>query len=69
MHTEKKNNAPFKRIVSLTIPDFYESVDAETGLMNMTPNKVGEYQVQTLPRQVFQLELFFRGIVQEKSFM
>ena len=32
-----------KRIVSLTIPDFYEPVDVETGLMNMTPNKVGEY--------------------------
>jgi len=30
----------YKRIVSLTIPDFYEPVDVETGLMNMTPNKV-----------------------------
>ena len=32
-----------KRIVSLTIPDFYEPVDVETGLMNMTPSKVGEF--------------------------
>jgi len=30
----------YKRIVSLTIPDFYEPVDVDTGLMNMTPSKV-----------------------------
>jgi len=30
----------YKRIVSLTIPDLYEPVDTETGLLNMTPNKI-----------------------------
>lgn len=30
----------YKRIVSLVIPDFYEDVLTETGLMNMTPSKI-----------------------------
>ena len=30
----------YKRIVSLVIPDFYEEVIADTGLLNMTPSKI-----------------------------